>query len=512
MLGTAFAPVPGTSPHGAALLAMVAAVRADVDLVTVKTETLSHVERLGDARMFRVPVGDGDPLEQREAFDRAVARQLDAERYDVVHVRGPFEGALAAQRKAELGFQFVYEMATFPDEALGAEVERLWHDVHQRCLAAADLVLVPTEAARRGLLEANAELRRVEVLPPGVDVGTFDWRSTPPSDTSRLLYLGTFTADREIATLLEAVRRVRSKRRLRVLLAGDADRSRRERTRQLVQAFGLQDCVDVRGEPAASGIAAIIASADVCIAPAAAAPRFQTLGDLPQPLLEYLACHRPVIAAAVPGVGEVMRDELEGLVYPPGDDETLAAAILELLGSPGTAERLTEAGYRRVRDLYSSGARRRRIANIYASFLPGIEEDDPWATDFGPEALDEDLGPSESDIEAAEAALRGELEPSGAESIPLLEGSSVDLEPVSTGSILEEDLIDGLTSEPGLDGLTSESGLDELASEPTVAFASITDIGIESPTSSDGEGTGSDRRIDTDPGHLIAEPTRPKAR
>ena len=100
VLVTAFAAVPGSSPHSAAMLGMMAALRADVDLVSLKTDSLPHVELVGDARMFRVPVGDADPLDQRRIFDRAVARQLEAERYDVVHVRGPFEGALAAERKS----------------------------------------------------------------------------------------------------------------------------------------------------------------------------------------------------------------------------------------------------------------------------------------------------------------------------------------------------------------------------------------------------------------------------
>lgn len=482
ILVTAFAPVPGTSPHGAALMAMVAALRAEVDLVTVKTDQLSHVERVGEGRMFRVPVGDGDPMEQREAFDRAVARQLEAERYDVVHVRGPFEGALAADRKAELGFRLVYEMATFPDEALGAGVERVWADFHQRCLAHADVVLVPTEAAKRSLAESQPGVT-VEVLPPGVDVGTLDWRPPAHHEVARLLYLGTFTADRELPTLLDAVRRVRATRPVEVLLAGDPDRTRRDRLRQVVDAFELRGVVDIRGEPVARAIPGIIAAADVCLAPAAAAPRFQVLGDLPQPLFEYMACRRPVVAAAVPGVGEVLRDEHEGLVYPPGDDETLAAAILEVLGSPKTAERLTDGGYRRVRDHYSSGARRRRIAAIYARILPDLEQGDPWVDDFE----EDELGPSESEIEAAEAALRG---PSTGEMESLGELESLGEFETSTSEL------PAVSSDPG-----------ELASEATTAY-SVTDLGIDRETDTGIEAPHP--RLDTDPAHHLAnEHTRP---
>ncbi|AKF06489.1 Glycosyltransferase [Sandaracinus amylolyticus] len=381
MLVTAFAAVPGSSPHGAALLAIAAAVRGDVDLVTVKTELLSHVERIGDARMFRVPVGEAGALEQRVTFDRAVARQLEAEPYDVVHVRGPFEGAIAADRKHAFGFQLVYEMATFPDEALGAEVERRWSEAHAKSIEHADLVLVPTEAARRAVLE-SVPAERVVVLPPGIDVGSFDWRPASHESVPRLLYLGSFTADRDLATVLGALRRVVQTRPVRALVAGETDRHRREQMRAMVDAFQLGGVVEVRGEPPPRTLPKIIAGADLCLAPASEAPRFQSLGDLPQPLLEYLACHRPVIAAGVPGVSDALRDEQDGLLYPPGDEGALADAILEMLRDESLRDRTTESGYRRVRELFSSGARRRRIAEIYERLAPGSQDADPWDESF----------------------------------------------------------------------------------------------------------------------------------
>ncbi len=468
VLVAAFANVPGSSPHAAALMAMIASVRADIDMVTVKTETSSHQERIGDARMFRVPVGDQGPLEQRIVFDRAVGRQLEAESYDVVHVRGPFEGALAADRKSTYGFQLVYEMGTFPDEQLGAEMEKRWGEAHERCLDAADLVLVPTEAARRGVTERVAARPRgvapddrVLVLPPGVDVGAYDWRPGARASVPRLLYLGAFTADRDIATLLGAVKRVSATRQVRALIAGETNRGRRERVRQMVDAFGLKSVVEVRGEPAT--IAAVISGADVCIAPASEAPRFQVLGDLPQPLLEYLACHRPVVAAGVPGVAEVLRDEQEGLLYPPGDEAALAEAILEMLRDASLAERLTEQGYRRVRELFSSGARRRRISEVYERLMPGSQGTDPWEDGFGEDETGEIETVASSEIEAH-------------------------------------------TSDPGTAHTDDHAELDadELQFENTNGGLA-TDVGLTSSETSD-----MPMAIDTDPGALLAEKTRPR--
>ena len=445
---------------------MAAAVRADMDLVTLKTESLSHVERIGDARMFRVPVGEASALEQRVVFERAVARQLEAEPYDVVHVRGPFEGAIAAARKAAFGFQLVYELATFPDEALGTDVERHWAEAHAKCLEHADIVLVPTEASRRALLE-HVPADRIVVLPPGVDVGSFDWRPLASPSIPRLLYLGAFTADRDLATVLGAIRRVVQTRSVRALIAGDTDRHRRERLRSMVEAFGLHDVVEVRGEPPPRTLPKVIAGADLCLAPASEAPRFQSLGDLPQPLLEYLACHRPVIAAGVPGVSDAVRDEREGLLYPPGDESSLADAILEMLRDSGLRERTTEAGYRRVREHFSSGARRRRIAEIYERLAPGSQVGDPWDESFEDEgtggmqvaslsSIGE--GPSDTMIPAHQT----EGEPTTAQAIPREESAPFDLDThdvlvvkTQPGVEITRDLPPRVATEPGV--IESES-------------------------------------------------------
>lgn len=384
VLVTAFAPVPGSSPHASALLGMAAALHAELDLITIKTEQLAHLDRIGDARMFRVPVGVGAAGEQRETFGRAVARQLEGEHYDVVHVRGPHEGIIVARQHGREGFRFVYEVATWPDEAEGPDSEEAWGQAHETCLQEADLVLVPTDAAARSLGERGYG-GKVAVVHPGVDVNTFDWWPLGHGEAMRLLYLGTFAADRDLHTVLGAIREVARQQPVEALIAGDQDADRRARLRRIVESFELSGTVAVRGEPRAIALPTLIGAADFCVAPAAATPRFQDFGDLPQPLLEYLACRRPVIAAGVPGVAEILRDEKEGLLYPPGDERTLAEGILTLMAKDTLRKRLVEAAYDRVRWQFSDGARRRRIAEVYEMLMPGSQRYDAWSEGFSEE-------------------------------------------------------------------------------------------------------------------------------
>jgi glycosyltransferase involved in cell wall biosynthesis len=72
---------------------------------------------------------------------------------------------------------------------------------------------------------------------------------------------------------------------------------------------------------------AFLAAADVVVNPA-------DVEGLPVALLEAMALGRPVVATAVGGVPSVVRDEVTGLLVPPGHPEQLAAALVRALSSP----------------------------------------------------------------------------------------------------------------------------------------------------------------------------------
>ena len=73
-------------------------------------------------------------------------------------------------------------------------------------------------------------------------------------------------------------------------------------------------------------------------------------------IFEYLAAGRPLIAARVGVVPEVLSDGEHAALVPAGDGEALAQALERLLREPAAAARLAEAGRRLVQERYS-GAR-----------------------------------------------------------------------------------------------------------------------------------------------------------
>lgn len=64
--------------------------------------------------------------------------------------------------------------------------------------------------------------------------------------------------------------------------------------------------------------------------------------------LEAMERARPVIAASIGGLGEIVRDGVTGVLVPPGEAEPLASAIVRVAGDAELARRMGEAGRERA--------------------------------------------------------------------------------------------------------------------------------------------------------------------
>jgi glycosyltransferase involved in cell wall biosynthesis len=72
--------------------------------------------------------------------------------------------------------------------------------------------------------------------------------------------------------------------------------------------------------------------------------------NFPHSVVESLAVGTPVVATDVGGVGEVLRDDVNGLLVAPNDPLALAGALGRLFGEPGLLDRLSSAAAPSVAD------------------------------------------------------------------------------------------------------------------------------------------------------------------
>lgn len=109
-------------------------------------------------------------------------------------------------------------------------------------------------------------------------------------------------------------------------------------------------------------IAASYAAADLVVVPSA-------VENLPNTVLEAMACARPVVAFDTGGTADAVRHEETGLVVPTGDAGGLAAAMARLLDDEALRDRLGRAALERARAEYAMEVQHRRFERLYDDIL-----------------------------------------------------------------------------------------------------------------------------------------------
>ena len=131
----------------------------------------------------------------------------------------------------------------------------------------------------------------------------------------------------------------------------------------LVGELGLGERVQLPGALTQSEVRALLNGSHVLVAPCVPAADGNVDG-LPTVVLEAMACGTPVIATAVTGMPEVVRDGETGILLPPGEPEALARALRDLACGLVATDRLAA----RARTLIEEEFDSRRQAEVLSAW------------------------------------------------------------------------------------------------------------------------------------------------
>ncbi|MCU4159193.1 glycosyltransferase [Acidiphilium sp. AL] len=151
-----------------------------------------------------------------------------------------------------------------------------------------------------------------------------------PEGAALILALGRLHAVKGFDTLIRAMARLTD---AHLVIAGEGPE--RAALESLIASLGLRDRVHLAGWR--SDIGALLKAADIFVS----SSRHEPLGNM---VLEAFSASVPVVAAAAEGPREIIRDGVDGVLAPIGDDAALAAAMAGVLGDRGRAAVLAQAG------------------------------------------------------------------------------------------------------------------------------------------------------------------------
>jgi glycogen(starch) synthase len=233
--------------------------------------------------------------------------------------------------------------------------------VLERALGSADWVTSVSEAALRAARDLVPEIAaRSSVAHSGVrDVAVAP--SVLPFDPPRLLCVARLVRDKGIDLALGAMALLSERfPALQMRIAGDGPA--RADLQAQASALGLGERVEFLGWVRPERIADVMNSASIVVMPS-------RRESMPLVALQAGQMARPVAAANVGGLPEVVADGRTGILVPPEDPSALAAAIAGLLERPDHATRLGQAALERVRSEFSWERHLDAIELLYRKLL-----------------------------------------------------------------------------------------------------------------------------------------------
>lgn len=214
------------------------------------------------------------------------------------------------------------------------------------------LVAVSEDTARHASELSGVPVSQFTVIPNGVALQP---ERAAPGPANHLITVARLEAVKDIATILRAVARLRQAS-CDVRLDVHGDGAERASLQALAAELSIADAVVFHGMTA--DIASALASAGVYVS--------SSLSEgISLTILEAMSVGLPVVATAVGGTPEIVRDGINGYLVPPADPAAMFAALERLIDHPGDAARMGSASRASIERTYSLDIMVRQYEHLY---------------------------------------------------------------------------------------------------------------------------------------------------
>jgi colanic acid/amylovoran biosynthesis glycosyltransferase len=132
-----------------------------------------------------------------------------------------------------------------------------------------------------------------------------------------------------------------------------------------VDRHGLSERVELVGARPQTEVRAALSAATIFALPSLIAPGGDRDG-IPVSLMEAMAAGVPVVSTRVSGIPELIEEEREGLLVPPGDSPALAGALARLLDDAPLRRRLAREARAKVEREFDAAREANKLLELFA--------------------------------------------------------------------------------------------------------------------------------------------------
>jgi len=234
-----------------------------------------------------------------------------------------------------------------------------------------DAITCPSNVTRDYIASLGLSRKLVTVIPNGVSPSDFSASPLPNRDdrVPVLLYIGTLADWQGLEVVIRALPKILDQQAIRLQVVGRGRSRQRKLLAKQIHKLGIEEHVTIQPAVPHHEVPALIAESDICIAPLGLNDRNVTQGACPIKVLEYMASSRPLIASNMPIVRELVREDVDALLFSPNDPEDLARQVLALLNDFELSKRLSNSATERVLSKFTWHEAQKKLVKVYAKLL-----------------------------------------------------------------------------------------------------------------------------------------------
>ncbi len=241
--------------------------------------------------------------------------------------------------------------------------ELRWHsflDMQKRVARRIPHIITVSECARKDISRVfRIPEARFSIVPNGIDTHLFYPLEGIRREKNRIIV--TNSADtplKGLHYLLQAVSEIAKKRDIRLVVVGKPKKN--GMVVRIIRKLGIGHLVTFTGRISYEEFVRQYARATVAVVPSV----YEGFG---LPAGEAMACRVPVISTTGGALPEVVGDA--GILIPPADPSAMVKALFSVLDHPEYAQKLSEAGYRRVQNHLTWHAAAKNTVEAYSKVI-----------------------------------------------------------------------------------------------------------------------------------------------
>ena len=279
----------------------------------------------------------------------------------ILHTHDPQSGILSRLAAWLVGVPFV--VTTRHTTVLYGRHKMIYH-LENYLLRYNDCVVATSDAVHRHLVQSyGVDQNKVMTIHNAIDNAYFDDTPRKLSATDHIA-IGTVARlhyQKGVDILLRGFARINHEFPCtRLVIAGDGEE--RPLLEGLAKQLEIHHAVDFRGSLNTAEVKQLLKTIDIFVLPS----RSEGFGIA---LAEAMASGIPVVGSDVDGIGEIITDRKDGLLFDKESDEDLARKVKELLRDAALRDQLGRQAIQSARSRFSMDVHIQRVVDIYSRFI-----------------------------------------------------------------------------------------------------------------------------------------------